>query len=130
VPPKADATDAPPAGRGRAGGAACPRCGEALPVRGERGACPACGLAVRFVDAPERPCAACGKALPLPPGQESVRCTACGAWQATDPTRRLVARATCPRCGREVDVPLQGDRAPCPRCGAVLELGPARRDTL
>jgi DNA-directed RNA polymerase subunit RPC12/RpoP len=101
-----------------------------LPARGERGTCPACGLAVRFVDAPERPCAACGKPVPLAPGQDAVRCTACGAWQAADPSRRLVARATCPRCGRDVEVPLEAERAPCPRCGALLALEPARRDTL
>jgi LSD1 subclass zinc finger protein len=108
----------------------CPRCGAAVPLRGERGACPSCGLAVRFVDAPERPCAACGGPLALPPGQDAVRCGACGAWQAADPSRPLEGRATCPRCGRDVAVPLDGDEAPCPRCGARLSLGPPVRDTL
>ena len=108
----------------------CPRCGKVMPARGERGTCPACGLALRFIDAPERPCPDCGAALPMPPGQEAVRCAACGGWQAADPRRPLVARAKCPRCGRDVEVPLDKAEAPCPRCGAALELGPARRDTL
>jgi LSD1 subclass zinc finger protein len=101
---------------------ACPRCGKPIPVRGERGACPGCGLAVRFVDAPERPCAGCGKPVAFPPGQEAVRCAACGAWQAADPARPVEAHATCPRCGRDVVVPTNQPRAPCPRCGAGLEL--------
>jgi LSD1 subclass zinc finger protein len=109
---------------------ACPRCGKPIAVRGERGACPSCGLPVRFVDAPERPCAACGSAVAFPPGQEAVRCAACGAWQAADPARPVEAHATCPRCGRDVVVPVEQGRAPCPRCGAGLELGPPVRDTL
>ena len=87
-------------------------------------------MAVRFVDAPERPCAECGKPLAIPPGQDAVRCAACGAWQATQGGRSVVAQATCPRCGRDVEVPLEKDRAPCPRCGASMTLGPAVRDTL
>ncbi|MHB1260490.1 MAG: hypothetical protein ACYC2H_02115 [Thermoplasmatota archaeon] len=104
----------------------CPRCGAAVPVRGERGACASCGLAVRFVDAPERPCSACGKPMALPPGQDAARCGSCGVWQAADPSRVLEGRATCPRCGRDVAVPLGQDRAPCPRCGAGLHLGAVR----
>lgn len=101
----------------------CPRCAQPVPVRGERGTCPACGLAVRFVEAPERPCPGCGKPVPLPPGKDAVRCAACGAWQAADPRRPVVGEATCPRCGRDVPVPLDLSTAPCPRCGAILELG-------
>jgi ribosomal protein S27AE len=108
----------------------CPRCGKSVAVVGERGSCSACGLPVRFVDAPERPCVECGEPVALAPGQDAVRCTACGAWQAADAARPLVARATCPRCRREVDVPVDKDEAPCPRCGAILALGPALRDTL
>ncbi|MFA5943610.1 MAG: hypothetical protein WC876_03995 [Candidatus Thermoplasmatota archaeon] len=110
----------------------CPRCGKpvAIPLRSERGHCPACGMAVRFVDAPERPCSECGKPVAIPPGQEAVRCAACGAWQATQAGRAVVARATCPRCGRDVEVPLDKARATCPRCGAGMALGPAVRDTL
>lgn len=100
----------------------CPRCGKAVPVRGERGACAACGQAVRFVDAPERPCGACGKPLVLLPGKDAVRCAACGAWESADPARPLLAEAKCPRCGRVVEVPLQGDSAACRRCGAPLRL--------
>jgi LSD1 subclass zinc finger protein len=100
----------------------CPRCGKAVAVRGERGACPACGLAVRFVDAEQRPCAACGKPLALVPGKEAVRCAACGAWEAADPSRPVHAETTCPRCRRVVEVPLQGGSASCRRCGAALRL--------
>jgi DNA-directed RNA polymerase subunit RPC12/RpoP len=93
-------------------------------VQGERGACPDCGLAVRFVDVPERPCLACGKPVPLPPGRDVVACAACGTWQAADPARPLKAVATCPRCRREVEAPLDRDEASCPRCGQAMRFGP------
>lgn len=101
----------------------CPRCGKELAVRGDTGTCPACGLGVRFVDAPERPCTACGKPVVLTPGKEAVRCRACGAWQAVEEGRPVEGEAVCPRCGRAVTVPLQGDSAACPRCGAAMALG-------
>lgn len=104
----------------------CPRCGAQLPVRGAKGTCPACGLAVRFVDAPERPCVECGTAVVLLPGKEAVRCTACGAWQAADEGRAVQAEATCPRCGRDIPVPLEANVAVCPHCKSRLELAPAR----
>jgi DNA-directed RNA polymerase subunit RPC12/RpoP len=97
-----------------------------VPIRGERGACPSCGLAVRFVDVPGRPCATCGQEVPLPPGREAVACPACGAWQAADPARPLRAVAACPRCRREVEVPLDGEAASCPRCGQAMRLGRPR----
>ncbi|HUR26359.1 MAG TPA: hypothetical protein VM327_10145 [Candidatus Thermoplasmatota archaeon] len=114
----------------RAAPTPCPRCGKAIPVRGERGTCPACGLAVLFVEAAQRPCVSCGQAVAVPPGQDAVRCAACGAWQAADPSRPVEAHATCPRCGRDVLVPTGQPRAPCPRCGAQLMLGEPSRDTL
>ncbi|MEA3137141.1 MAG: Double zinc ribbon [Thermoplasmata archaeon] len=125
MPRKAPATS----GKGKPKAAAttpttpCPRCAAAVPVRGERGACPSCGLAVRFVDAVERPCSVCGKQVAFPPGQDAAQCGACGAWQAADPSRPLEARAACPRCGRDVVVPVDTRSAPCPRCGAMLALG-------
>ena len=121
VPRKA----AKPAGAKPVATTPCPACGTELAARGERGTCPSCGLAVRFVEAPERPCAACGEPVALPPGREAVRCRSCGAWQAADPSRAVEAHATCPRCGRDVVVPADLARAPCPRCGAQLELGDA-----
>jgi LSD1 subclass zinc finger protein len=87
-------------------------------------------MPVRFVDAVERPCEECGKPVAVAPGQDAVRCAACGAWQAADPRRRLLAFAKCPRCGRDVEVPVDKESAVCPRCGTAMALGPAARDTL
>lgn len=100
----------------------CPRCGAALAVRGDASVCPACGLPVRFVDAPERPCNACGKRVALLPGREAVRCAACGAWQAVDERRPVVGEATCPRCGRDVEVPLEAKIVVCRYCQTRLAL--------
>ncbi|HLF16564.1 MAG TPA: hypothetical protein VI796_03930 [Candidatus Thermoplasmatota archaeon] len=102
----------------------CPGCGKGLkvPKRGVAGRCPACGLAVRFVEAPERGCLACGKTVAFPPGTDAARCPSCGTWQAAEPDRAVVGRATCPRCRRAVAVAPEATEASCPYCRSRLLL--------
>lgn len=104
----------------------CPKCGAAIRVKGERGECPACHQPVRFVDAPEVPCASCGWAVPMGPGKHAARCGKCGTWTPDEPGRLVQGRATCPRCRRSIDVPLDAERATCPHCRSLLSL----QDTL
>ena len=100
----------------------CPRCHAAIPITGTRGVCAACGLKVRFEEAQERPCVRCGQLVALAPSLEAARCEACGTWQATDATRQVEGRATCPRCRRRIPVPPEAREATCPRCSTRLIL--------
>lgn len=100
----------------------CPSCAAALRVKGERGTCPKCGQAVRFVDAPEVDCVACGRAVPILPGRHAAKCPHCGAWSADEPGQDVVGQAQCPRCRRRVTVPLDEAEATCPHCRSRMAL--------
>lgn len=90
-----------------------------------RSDCPGCGRPLRFIDVPEADCQACGAAIPLPPGEDVVRCR-CGHWQATDPQRAVRFMATCPRCRRRIEVPSDAGTHTCPHCRTAI----AFHDTL
>ncbi|MEK6974757.1 MAG: hypothetical protein AABY18_00280 [Candidatus Thermoplasmatota archaeon] len=104
----------------------CPKCGAAIRVHGDRGACKTCGQGVRFVDAPEVACRTCAAPVPMPPGQHAAQCAKCGAWTADEPDRLVQGQATCPRCRRAIPVSLEAEQATCPHCRSLLSL----QDTL